>query len=163
MLRRSSFTPDTVQGLEAFGTVTARDYADVFVPLIRETHQRDHRLRLLYQFGPDFHRLTVGALWADGRAGFAYAPLLDGCAIVSDIKWIREPSRQLGAWMPCPVRVYGNDERDEAGSWLASLPSMDTASAPQLAKAYLGGSVAAAASVGKLILSGDVKIAGRHR
>ena len=73
--------------------------------------------------GPDFNRLTLGALWADARLGFGYAPLLDGCAVVSDTNWIREPARHLGAWMPCPVRVYDNDHLDEAAAWLSSICS----------------------------------------
>lgn len=28
-------------------------------------------------------------------------------------------------WMPCPMRVYGNEHRDDAARWLASLPAGD--------------------------------------
>jgi hypothetical protein len=52
-------------------------------------------------------RLTPGALWADTKLGASYLPLLDGCALTSDINWIREPAQAIAAWMPCPMRVLG--------------------------------------------------------
>lgn len=62
-------------------------------------------MRLLYQFGPGFERITPGALWADTRLGTSYVRLLDGCAVVSDIGWIQRPTRAIGAWMPRPISV----------------------------------------------------------
>jgi len=110
-------------------------------------------MRLLYQFGPGFQRITPGALWADTRLGLGYLRLLDGCAVVSDIGWIRTPTRRIGAWMPCPVRVYDNDERDDAVAWLTSLPEGARVSACDLAQAYIGGVAAALGSVGEIVIS----------
>ncbi|WP_239657084.1 STAS/SEC14 domain-containing protein [Mycobacterium riyadhense] len=149
--------PDDVQALEALGTVTAADYANVFAPLVGRARNANRRLRLLYQFGADFERLTLGALLADTRLGISYLPLLDGCALVSDVNWIREPARHLGRWMPCPVRVYANNERDEAAAWLASLPKGANTSIPQMARAYIGGTIAAVVSIGKLLFRGDIR------
>jgi hypothetical protein len=143
--------------MEATGTVTADDYKQVFAPLVDEARQRGKRLRLLYQFGPSFNRITMGALWADTRLGAGYSRLLDGCAVVSDIDWIREPARGIGAWMPCPVRIFHNDDRDDAIAWLSSLPQGTPASARDMARAYLGGSVAAAGNLGALVLSRGTK------
>ncbi|HEX5254223.1 MAG TPA: STAS/SEC14 domain-containing protein [Mycobacterium sp.] len=150
--------PVGVQAMEATGTLTADDYKQVFAPLVDEARQSGKRLRLLYQFGPGFNRITVGALWADTRLGAGYSRLLDGCAVVSDIDWIREPARGIGAWMPCPVRIFHNDDRDDAIAWLRSLPPKGTAASPRdMARAYLGGSVAAVGSLGALIFSRAVK------
>jgi hypothetical protein len=110
-------------------------------------------MRLLYQFGPNFQRLTAGALWADSRLGVGYVRLLDGCAVVSDIGWIRASTRAIGAWMPVPVRVYANDERDDAVAWLTSLPECADVSAHDIAKAYIGGIGAALVSIGGLVIS----------
>jgi hypothetical protein len=90
-------------------------------------------MRLLYQFGPNFKRIAPGALWADTRLGLGYLRLLDGCAVVSDIAWVRKPTHGIGAWMPCPVRVYHNDERDDAVAWLSSLPERADLSARNMA------------------------------
>lgn len=142
--------PDGVDGLEARGTVTSDDYGRVFAPLV-DRRAAGQRLRLLYQFGPEFDRLTPGALWADSKLGARYLPLLDGCALVTDIDWIREPGRSIAAWLPCPMRVYGNVHRDEAARWLASLPAGNEPSIAQMAKAYVGGTGGAAASIVKLL------------
>jgi hypothetical protein len=87
--------------------------------------------------------------------------LLDGCAVVSDIGWIRTPTRAIGTWMPCPVRVYDNDERANAVAWLTSLPEGADVSARDMAKAYIGGAGAALGSLGELVISKGAK--NRHR
>ena len=152
MLAHITGLPDGVEGLEARGTLTAGDYAHVFAPLVERRRQGERRLRLLYQFGPDFTGFTPGALWADSRIGARYLPVLDGCAIVTDIDWIRDPGRSIANWMPCPVRVYDNANRGEAARWLASLATADQPSIAQTVKAYVGGTVGAATSIAKLLL-----------
>jgi SpoIIAA-like len=145
--------PDGVHGLEARGTVTSDDYGRVFAPLVSRVWQAGERLRLVYQFGPGFIRLTPGALWADSKLGARYLPLLDGCALVTDIDWIREPGRGIATWMPCPMRVYRNQYRDEAAIWLASIPAGEEPSIAQMAKAYFGGTGGAVASSAKLLIT----------
>jgi hypothetical protein len=130
-----------VNGLEARGTLTSGEYARVFAPLVERHRQGGQRLRLLYQFGPNFNGFTLGALWADSRLGARYLPVLDGCAMVTDIDWIRDPGRSIASWMPCPVRVYENAHRDDAARWLASLATADQPSIAQTVKAYVGGTV----------------------
>ncbi|MEZ0053031.1 hypothetical protein ABIA30_004056 [Mycobacterium sp. MAA66] len=160
MLKVLSDTPNNVQCLEALGTVTAEDYAQVFAPLVAQARSTGHRMRLLYQFGPDFKSITPGALWADTRLGIDYVRQLDGCAIASDIGWIRAPSLSIGMWMPCPVQIYTYAERDAAAAWLTSLPTLDGASAASMAKAYIGGVTGAVSSLAKLLITDRVK--GHH-
>ena len=93
------------------------------------------------------------ALWADTRLGISYVRLLDGCAVVSDIGWIRAPSRAIGAWMPFPIQVYDNDRRDDAVAWLTSLPARADVSVLEIVKAYIGGVGAAVVSLGGLVIS----------
>ncbi|OCB26305.1 hypothetical protein A5674_01725 [Mycobacterium malmoense] len=159
MLKELSNMPAGVQALEASGTVTTDDYERVFAPLIDRVRATRDRMRLLYQFGPDFERITPGALWADARLGSDYVRLLDGCAVVSDVGWIRAPARGIGGFLPCPVRVYDDDERDDAVAWLASLPRRADVSVREMAKAYIGGTLAAVASLARLVISRD----GRDR
>jgi hypothetical protein len=153
MLKELNGVPAGIQALEAVGTVTIEDYDRVFAPLVDRARRSGTRLRLLYQFGPDFQRITPGALWADTRLGLSYVRLLDGCAVVSDIDWIRMPTRRIGTCMPCPVRVYNNDDRDDAVAWMASLPEGHDVSGADMAKAYIGGVAAAVASLGELVMS----------
>jgi hypothetical protein len=103
-------------GLDASGTFTSGDDDQVFAPLVDRVAQGGQRLRLLYQFGPGLIRLTPAALWADSRLDARYFPLHDGCALVTDVDRIREPRRSVAAWMPCPMRVYGNKHRDETST-----------------------------------------------
>lgn len=149
-----------ISAVEAVGTATRDDYQRVVAPMVVQSRRTGRRMRLLYQFGPGFKRLTAGALWADTRLGLAYLRLLDGCAVVSDIEWIRRPTRRIGVFMPCPVRVFGNDERDDAVAWLGSLPQRADVSARDLAIAYIGGVVAALEGLGELSFS---KIATNRR
>jgi hypothetical protein len=144
---------DGVDGLQARGTLTSDDYARVFAPLVDRHRRGGQRLRLLYQFGPAFDRITPGALWADSVLGARYLPLLDGCALVTNIDWIREPARSIAAWMPCPMRVYDDAHRDDAARWLASLSPADEPSIAQTAKAYIGGTCGALASIAKLLVT----------
>ncbi|ORA12138.1 STAS/SEC14 domain-containing protein [Mycobacterium arosiense] len=157
MLKELTFLPGDVRAMEAVGTVTADDYEQVFAPIVRQARRSGRRLRLLYQFGPDFNRLTPGALWADTRLGAGYLRLLDGCAVVTDLDWIREPTRGIGAWLPCPLRVFDNDARDDAIAWLNSLPEGPAVSARDMAKAYLGGSVGALGRLAALAISKGIK------
>jgi len=154
VLKELAGMPAGIRALEAVGTVTAEDYKRVFAPLVDQARRTGSRMRLLYQFGPRFERITPGALWADTRLGLGYLQVLDGCAVVTDIGWIRTPTRGIGAWMPCPVWVYGNEERDDAVAWLTSLPDGAEVSVREIAKAYIGGVGAALGSLGKLVLFG---------
>ena len=160
MLKQLTGVPASIQALEAIGTVTTDDYERVFAPLVDQARRRGSRMRLLYQFGPGFERITPGALWADTRLGLGYLRLLDGCAVVTDLGWIRTPTRGIGAWMPCPLRVYDNDERDDAVEWLTSLPEGADVSARDMATAYIGGVGAALVSLGELVISKGAK--NRH-
>ncbi|MGD1280999.1 STAS/SEC14 domain-containing protein [Mycobacterium seoulense] len=149
--------PAGIQALEADGTVTAADYERVFAPLVGRARRTGTRLRLLYVFGPGFQRITPGALWADMRLGWDYVRLLDGCAVVTDIGWVRAPSRAIGKWMPVPVRLYANAERDDAVAWLTLLPAATEVSALDMAEAFFGGTGAALLSLGRLVVSTRVK------
>jgi SpoIIAA-like len=153
VLKALSGMPAGIQSLEATGTVTAGDYEKVFAPLVEQMRQTGRRMQLLFQFGTGFQRMTPGALWADARLGLHYVRLLDGCAVISDIGRIREPIRDIGTWMPCPVQVFDNDKRDDAIAWLNSLPEGADVSAHDMAEAYVGGVSAALMSLGGLAIS----------
>jgi SpoIIAA-like len=79
-------------------------------------------LRFLYQLGPQFDGFAAGAAWEDAKLGLRALRLLDGCALVGSVSWMQESARLVGFFMPCPVKAFGNAERDEAIAWLRSLP-----------------------------------------
>ncbi len=114
--------PPGIDGVRAIGTVSKDDYDKVLVPLVEEARREGRRLRFLYQLGPEFADFTPGAAWEDARIGLQSMRLFDGCAVVTDLSWIRELTRVCGFLMPCPVRVFSNQERNNAAEWLVSLP-----------------------------------------
>ncbi|MCW7987003.1 hypothetical protein XF35_17460 [Streptomyces platensis subsp. clarensis] len=122
MLERLDDVPADVDAVKAVGAVSKNDYEAVIEPLVDSARREGRRLRFLYEFGPEFRSFTPGAGWEDLKVGMRSMHLFEGCAIVSDISWIRESTRLMSFLMPCPVRVFGSRERREALGWLASLP-----------------------------------------
>ncbi|GAA3030804.1 hypothetical protein GCM10020000_04500 [Streptomyces olivoverticillatus] len=122
MLERAKDTPAGVDAVKAVGTVSKDDYQKVVEPLIDDARREGRRLRILCEIGPEFTSFTPGAAWEDLKVGMGSIRLFEGCAVVTDAGWIRESTRLTSFLMPCPVRVFGIQERDEALRWLASLP-----------------------------------------
>jgi hypothetical protein len=120
MLERLTNLPTGVDGLRAKGTITRDDYERVLQPLLDEARRQGRRVRLLYHLGAEFDGFTIGGAWEDAWLGLRYLRLFERCAIVSDVSWIREASRFVGAMMPCPVRVFGNPDWAAAVAWLTS-------------------------------------------
>ncbi|ROO85441.1 SpoIIAA-like protein [Actinocorallia herbida] len=122
MLERLEGLPAGVYGVRAVGTLSREDYETVIVPVVEEARKEGRKLRVLSEVGPDFHGLTPGAMWEDLKVGSSALRLFEGCAIVTDTKWIRESTRLASFFMPCPVRVFPLGEREAAAAWLSTLP-----------------------------------------
>lgn len=122
MLERVKGAPAGVDAVKAIGSVSKSDYQSVVEPLIEGARREGRRIRILCEFGPEFTSFTPGAAWEDLKVGTGAMRLFEGCAVVSDVGWIRESTRLTSFLMPCPVRVFGSRERDEALRWLTSLP-----------------------------------------
>ncbi len=114
--------PDGVVAVRASGTLTREEYDEVVVPLLDEARRAGRRLRCLCEVGADYRGLTPGAAWEDVTLGLRSLHLFDGCAVVSDVGWVRGTSRLVRFLMPCPVRVFDERDRDKAAAWLAGLP-----------------------------------------
>ncbi|WP_424887060.1 STAS/SEC14 domain-containing protein [Streptomyces sp. XH2] len=122
MLERATDTPAGIDAVKAVGTVSKDDYQKVVEPLIDDARRNGRRIRILCEIGPDFKSFTPGAAWEDLKVGMGSLSLFEGCAVVTDVGWIRESTRLTSFLMPCPVRTFDGRERDEALRWLASLP-----------------------------------------
>ncbi|MEV0991846.1 STAS/SEC14 domain-containing protein [Streptomyces sp. NPDC049949] len=122
MLERSEHATLGIDVLKAAGTVSKNDYRQVVEPLIEDARREGRRIRILCEFGPEFRRFTPGAAWEDLKVGLGSIELFEGCAVVTDTGWIREPTRLMSFLMPCPVRLFGAHQREGAFRWLASLP-----------------------------------------
>jgi hypothetical protein len=122
MLERLQGLPEGVDGVKAVGRVSREDYERVFEPLIDAARREGRRIRLLYQVGPEFEGFSPGAAWEDAKLGLGSLRMFEGCAVVTDIGWIREATRLAAFLMPCPVRVFANAAWEEAVAWVGSLP-----------------------------------------
>lgn len=110
--------PAQLIGLCATGTVSEKDYERVVIPLFEEARRKGRRVRVFIHFDPEFEGFTAAAAWEDVTVGWRYLRLFERCAVVGDQKWIRTGARAVGAMLPCPVRVFGNGERQAAIEWL---------------------------------------------
>ena len=92
--------------------MTRDDYEQTVEPLLDEARRQGRRLRLLLQFGPEFEGFTAGAVWGKTETWRHFPSLLrmiDGYAIVSDLRWMREWIHLVGFLVPFPLRVFAND------------------------------------------------------
>jgi hypothetical protein len=122
MLERMSDIPAGLVGLRAVGKLSREDYESVFTPLLEGARSEGHRLRFLFQIGPEFEGFTMGAALEDAKLGIRFLRTFAGCAIVTDREWVRELTR-IGAFLlPCPVRVFRSHDRARAIEWLTSIP-----------------------------------------
>lgn len=125
MLEKITDVPDGIDAYRAVGKLTGEDYGRTVDPLLDQARREGRRLRLLVQLGPEYEGFTPDAVWGKTETWRHYPSLLrmiDGYAIVTDVRWVREWIHFVGFLMPFPLRVFGNDERDDAVAWLGSLP-----------------------------------------
>jgi hypothetical protein len=96
--------PGVADGIDAFrivGTLTREDYEKTVEPLLDEARRQDRRLRLLVQMGPEYEGFTAGAVVGKTDAWLRFPSLMrmiDGYAVVSDVRWIREWIHLMGSW-----------------------------------------------------------------
>lgn len=117
MIERMSDLPDHVLGFTAVGKVTGRDYEDVVVPAVEEALKEHSKLRLIYHIGEGFDGFTAAAMWDDAKVGLKHLTAWEKIAIVTDVDWIETTAKVFGFVMPAEVRLFDDDELDEARAW----------------------------------------------
>lgn len=122
MLERLTDVPEGVLGVRAVGKVSREDYEKVLEPLIDDARREGRRIRFLYQVGPEFEGFTPEAAWEDAKVGMRYLRSFAACAVVTDRDWIRDSTRIASFFIPCPVRVFSNQELPKALEWLGTIP-----------------------------------------
>jgi hypothetical protein len=122
MLQELTDLPSGLVGVKAVGTVTKQDYEQVLEPMLARAEREHRRLRFLYELGPELEAFTPDAAWEDMRVGLGSLRLLDGCAVVTDVDWIRSAVALTRFMFPCPVRAFASAVRERAKTWLLELP-----------------------------------------
>jgi len=115
--------PERVLGLKASGEVTAEDYRTVLVPAIEAQLTRHKKVRLLYVFGDEFQGYTGGAAWEDTKVGMKHLTSFERVAVVTDVDWIENTIKAFGFALPGEVRVFDDDDLDEARRWVSEPTS----------------------------------------
>lgn len=122
MLERIANLPPGIDGVKAVGRVSQAEYEKVIEPIFEQARKKGDKVRFLYELGPDFEGFSAGAAWEDMRFGLGAIRMLAGCAVVSDTGWIRETAKFVAVLLPCPLRVFGLSDREQAIDYLRSLP-----------------------------------------
>lgn len=111
--------PDEIVAVAARGTVSAEDYEKVLIPAIEEKLKKHSRIRMLYYLGKNFDRFTPAAMWDDAMVGLKHLTAFDKIAVVSDVRWIVEAVRIFAVFVPCPIRIFSDDNLSDAKNWLS--------------------------------------------
>jgi len=115
--------PERVLGLRASGEVTAEDYKTVLVPAIEGQLTKHRKVRLLYVIGDEFKGYTGGAAWEDAKVGMKHLTSFERVAVVTDIDWIENMIKAVGFAIPGEVRVFDDDDFEDARRWISEPPS----------------------------------------
>ena len=119
MIKLIEGMPEGTVGVEAVGKVTEDDYRDVLVPAIDEARARGD-VRLLYVLGDDFDSYSLGAVWADTKLSMGHLTGWKRIAIVTDADWLENSIKAFGWLMPGKVKVFDDDDLDDAKDWLVA-------------------------------------------
>ena len=123
MIERDLDVPAGIDAVRVVGTVTRQDFQAVVIPLFDAADREHRRLRVLSVIDEAFAGMTPGALWADLRLSPTALRHLAGCAVLSDVPWVRRSIRAATFFLPGRFRVFATAERARALRWLADLPS----------------------------------------
>jgi hypothetical protein len=122
VIERYEGMPAGIDAVRAVGTLTPQDYFDVVIPMIDAAAREGRRLRILCVVDEAFTGLTAAAAWEDLKLGMRAMGNLAGCAVVSDLGWVRDAVRLSAFFLPGQVRVFPAADRDEALQWLVDQP-----------------------------------------
>ena len=104
-------------GFRAHGKVTAEDYETVLAPTAKAALDAGS-VRLLYVLA-DETSYSPGAMWADTKLWAGNLRGWERVAVVSDADWLENAVKAFGWMMPGEVKVFDDDDEDEARAWLA--------------------------------------------
>jgi hypothetical protein len=112
--------PPNVLVVRAVGRLTKDDYQTVLEPAV-ERFVGDHgELRAVIVVGDEFDSFAPSAAWEDTKFGIAHWGKWKRCAVVTDKDWAKHGVHIFGWMMPGEVKVFDDDDLDDAKEWAAS-------------------------------------------
>lgn len=114
--------PGGVVRVRPIGIVTGEDYDVAIVPMV-DAASRTRPLRCLVEIGPEFRGVSPTGVTRKIRLVPRALRVLEGCAVVSDLAWVRRLVRAGAFWTPYPLRYFPADRSEDARAWLVALPA----------------------------------------
>lgn len=111
--------PEGTLEVRLTGKLESADYETILAPALEQALVEHTRVKLLARVDEAFDGFTAGALWSDASLGMKHWGGFERVAVVTDHDWIENSFKIFGFAMPCPVRVFDEDELDEARLWLS--------------------------------------------
>ena len=87
---------------------------------VKEKLIKSAKIRLLYLLGDDFENYEPGAMWEDAKMGLQHYSAWEKVAIITDVGWVRNMSKIIGYLIPGKVKVFNNNELEEAKQWVVN-------------------------------------------
>ncbi len=113
--------PDTnILIITAKGEITDDDYEDQIVPAVENVLENYEKLRFLYVLGEEYDGFEGDAMWEDTKIGMKHLTHYEKIGVVTDEKWIRRSVKAFGFLMPGEVKLFENDQLDEAKDWITA-------------------------------------------
>jgi hypothetical protein len=111
--------PEGTVGADFRGRIKGEDYDTVLVPLLDRAIEQHERIKALFRFGEGFEGYELAAAWDDTLLALRRWRGFERIAVLTDVPWLRTAVRALAPLWPCPVRLFGAGEVQEARLWLA--------------------------------------------
>ena len=119
MIEKIKNLPENVIGFNAIDHVTGDDYEKILIPLVEKKLKKFDKLNLIYHIGEEFEKFEPRAMWDDAKVGFEHIHSWGKIAMVSDVSWIRGMTKFFAFMFPCKVKIFKNDQLDEAVKWVS--------------------------------------------
>jgi len=113
-------SPPNVIAIKAVGKLAKDDYTNLLTPAVKALMESTGELRAVIVVGDEFDGMTPGGTWEDLKTGLQHFTKWKRCAVVTDKDWVKH-GVALFAWtMPGEVKVFAENEVDQAIEWAAA-------------------------------------------
>lgn len=119
MLKIINDLPDNVLGVSANGKFTGADYQTILIPTLEEKLKTNTKMRMLYQLGNDFTSFDLVTMLDDAKMGMKHLSVWDRIALVSNHEIINSFAKLFDYLVTCEIRIYKEDEFDQAKKWIS--------------------------------------------
>jgi hypothetical protein len=111
--------PSGTVGFSFCGQVSDAELQNCVVARIESMLLDIERIKALLVFEPGFQHFGLAAALDDAVLGLRHWDGFERIAVVTDLPWMRHATKAMALLLPCPVRVFSLDQREEARRWLS--------------------------------------------